>query len=151
MSLSAQKATPILVALLMAQAASGPLAASPMDLSSRTFGVLLGDQTRDQVLLTRDLDGDGSANGAGEAIVWLDLQAVNPSSSAFEIALFDDAAYILDLDETVIWGESAGFGGFIERARTLELIAAPAPPSVLLFGLGLAGLAWRRRAPLTQM
>ncbi len=55
-----------------------------------------GSMPTDYIYRTVDLDGDGSANGAGEAAVWLDLQALNPAASAFEIAFIGETAYIAD-------------------------------------------------------
>ncbi|MEM8504154.1 MAG: hypothetical protein AAF716_13495 [Cyanobacteria bacterium P01_D01_bin.1] len=50
----------------------------------------------DFIYRTEDLNSDGDANDAGEASIWLDLKAVNPNSSAFEISFIDDTAYIID-------------------------------------------------------
>ncbi|WP_116133857.1 hypothetical protein [Tropicimonas sp. IMCC34043] len=55
-----------------------------------------GNPTGDYVYRTIDLNGDGDANDAGEATRWLDLTAINPSSSPFEIAFDGDTAYIAD-------------------------------------------------------
>ncbi len=54
------------------------------------------DQSGDYVFRTQDLNNDGDANDAGEATVWLDLKALNPLSSAFEISFDGDTAYIAD-------------------------------------------------------
>ncbi len=50
----------------------------------------------DFVYRTVDLNNDGDANDMGEASIWLDLKALNPASSAFEIAFIDDVAFISD-------------------------------------------------------
>merc|ERR1712238_104575 len=58
----------------------------------------------DYVLRTQDLDGDGNANGPGEATIWCDLgvlvsELLNKPpnvSSAFEIVFIGDVAYISD-------------------------------------------------------
>jgi len=63
-----------------------------------------GSQPDDYVLRTQDLDGDGNANGPGEAIVWCNLgvlvsELLNKPpgiSSAFEIVFIGDIAYIAD-------------------------------------------------------
>lgn len=55
-----------------------------------------GSPTGDWVYRTQDLNGDGDANDAGEATRWLDLKAINPSSSPFEIVWDGDTAYITD-------------------------------------------------------
>lgn len=52
--------------------------------------------TGDWVYRTQDLNGDGDANDAGEATRWLDLKALNASSSPFEIRFDGDTAYIID-------------------------------------------------------
>ena len=50
----------------------------------------------DVVYRTIDRNGDGDAQDAGEASVWLDLQTLNPTSSAFEISFTGEIAYITD-------------------------------------------------------
>jgi hypothetical protein len=55
-----------------------------------------GNPTGDFVYRTLDLNGNGNAEDIGEASVWLDLQALNPASSPFEIAFLDDVAFISD-------------------------------------------------------
>lgn len=50
----------------------------------------------DFVYRTQDLNNDGDANDLGEATVWLDLKALNPASSAFEITFSGDDAFIAD-------------------------------------------------------
>ncbi|MEL7313415.1 MAG: hypothetical protein AAFN08_00490 [Cyanobacteria bacterium J06559_3] len=60
----------------------------------------------DVVYRTLDLNGDGDAQDEGESSVWLDLQTLNPSSSAFDIEFIGDVAYISDLvggDDDVIY------------------------------------------------
>ncbi len=60
-----------------------------------TPGVLSGE-SRDLVYKTADRNGDGDANDEGEASIWLDLQTVNPNSSAFEISFAGNVAYVTD-------------------------------------------------------
>lgn len=55
-----------------------------------------GNPSGDFVYRTEDLNGDGDANDAGEASVWLDLQMLNPAASAFEIRFEGDVAFIAD-------------------------------------------------------
>ncbi|MEM9782188.1 MAG: Ig-like domain-containing protein [Pseudomonadota bacterium] len=55
-----------------------------------------GSAPADAVYRTVDLNGDGDAEDAGEATLWLDLQTVVPSSSAFEIAFVGDVAFVND-------------------------------------------------------
>lgn len=65
--------------LVNAQAPSGP----------RYGGVLIGDLRLDQVLMSRDLDGDGNADGDGEVTVFFDAQnqsgLENPTKSVFVV------------------------------------------------------------------
>jgi len=56
----------------------------------------VGTPNGDFVYRTRDLNGDGDANDAGESSVWLDLTALSPTSSPFEIRFDGDVAYIID-------------------------------------------------------
>ena len=50
-------------------------------ISTQTItGVLVADQRKDQVLLLQDLDGDGTAQGAGETTVFFDAD----NASGFE-------------------------------------------------------------------
>jgi len=64
----------------------------------------IGSQPFDAVYRTVDLDGDGSANGPGEATVWCNLSIlvsellgeVQYISSAFELVFIGDTAYIMD-------------------------------------------------------
>ncbi|PID42678.1 MAG: hypothetical protein CSB48_08865 [Proteobacteria bacterium] len=56
----------------------------------------LGNPSGDYVYRTEDLNGDGDANDAGESSIWLDLTALNPSSSPFEISFDGSTAYIAD-------------------------------------------------------
>ncbi|MEM1170981.1 MAG: PEP-CTERM sorting domain-containing protein [Cyanobacteria bacterium P01_H01_bin.35] len=56
----------------------------------------VGTPNGDFVYRTVDLNNDGDANDMEEASIWLDLKALNPASSAFEIAFIDDVAFISD-------------------------------------------------------
>ncbi|PIE44068.1 MAG: hypothetical protein CSA50_02050 [Gammaproteobacteria bacterium] len=56
----------------------------------------LGNPSGDYVYRTEDINGDGDANDAGESSIWLDLTALNPSSSPFEISFDGSTAYIAD-------------------------------------------------------
>lgn len=55
-----------------------------------------GTPTGDWVYRTQDLNGDGDANDVGEATQWLNLKAINPSSSPFEIRFDGNDAYVMD-------------------------------------------------------
>ncbi|MEO0825510.1 MAG: PEP-CTERM sorting domain-containing protein [Cyanobacteria bacterium J06639_16] len=80
----------------------------------------------DFVYRTEDLNGDGDANDAGEARVWLDLKALNPNSSAFEITFIGDVAYIIDsvgIETNVIYrAEDKDGSGVIEAGEATVLI-----------------------------
>lgn len=52
----------------------------------------------DYVYRTQDLNDDGDAEDAGDATLWLDLKALNPAASAFEVSFDGDAAYVTDTD-----------------------------------------------------
>ncbi|MER2509139.1 MAG: hypothetical protein ABTQ27_10320 [Amaricoccus sp.] len=51
----------------------------------------------DMIYRTVDLNGDGDADDAGEATVWLDLQQVIATSVPFDIAFDGKVAYVADL------------------------------------------------------
>lgn len=58
-----------------------------LDLHVTPRGVAFyGDNPTDSVYRLVDRNGDGDAQDAGEASVWLHLQSLNPSSSPFEIS-----------------------------------------------------------------
>ena len=50
----------------------------------------------DAIYRTEDLNGDGDANDEGEATVYLDLSALVPSSSAFDVSFIGDRGYLSD-------------------------------------------------------
>lgn len=59
-------------------------------LTSRvTNGILVGDQRKDQLLLLQDIDGDGTASGAGETTVFFDETnasgIVDPTENIFNV------------------------------------------------------------------
>jgi len=51
----------------------------------------------DALYRTVDLNSDGDANDENEATLWMDVQNLIPSSSAFGLTFLDDTAYISDL------------------------------------------------------
>lgn len=82
--------------------------AFPLELNRRIFGVLLGDQTRDQVLLTRDLNGDGDALDLGEVTVYFDATnasgLASPTGNVFTIYQAGDRSiYVGDGDTDTIY------------------------------------------------
>ncbi|MEM9212789.1 MAG: SGNH/GDSL hydrolase family protein [Cyanobacteria bacterium P01_F01_bin.150] len=80
----------------------------------------------DFIYRTEDLNGDGDANDADEARVWLDLKALNPNSSAFEITFIGDVAYIIDSaggDPNVLYrAEDANGDGTIDTSEASVLV-----------------------------
>ncbi|MEM6637873.1 MAG: Ig-like domain-containing protein [Pseudomonadota bacterium] len=65
-----------------------------------------GSQPTDAVYRTIDLNGDGDADDAGESSIWIDLQTLIPSSSAFDISFVGDVAFVNDTaggSPNVIW------------------------------------------------
>ncbi len=55
-----------------------------------------GSRTATGSIAPRNLNGDGDANDEGEATQWLNLKAINASSSPFEIRFDGDTAFIID-------------------------------------------------------
>lgn len=55
---------------------------------------------QDAIYRTVDLNGDGDANDAGEATVWLDLQTVIDTSVPFDLSFDGNVAYLNDLTGT---------------------------------------------------
>ncbi len=74
-----------LLLALMPQASS----AQPADYDARTGGILVSDQTVDSVVLTRDLNGDGDCDDAGEIIEFFSANnasgLVDPTTNTFTI------------------------------------------------------------------
>ncbi|WP_372573066.1 RCC1 domain-containing protein [Ruegeria jejuensis] len=52
---------------------------------------------QDAIYRTLDLNGDGDANDAGEATLWLDLQSVIDTAVPFDLSFDGDVAYLNDL------------------------------------------------------
>ncbi|MEM6403640.1 MAG: DNRLRE domain-containing protein, partial [Cyanobacteria bacterium P01_D01_bin.116] len=79
-----------------------------------------------------DLNQDGDANDAGESSIWLDLKALNPSSSPFEITFINDVAYIIDsvgIDTNVIYrAEDTDGSGSIEAGEVTVLVDETTAP-----------------------
>lgn len=55
-----------------------------------------GSEPTDAVYRTEDLNGDGDAEDEGEARIWLDLQTIAPTASAFDITFVGDVAFVND-------------------------------------------------------
>ena len=86
----------------------------------------VGTPNGDFVYRTQDLNHDGDANDTNESSIWLDLKALNPNSSAFEITFIDDVAYVIDsvgIDTNVIYrAEDINSNGNIETDEVTVLI-----------------------------
>ncbi len=50
----------------------------------------------DGIYRTEDLNGDGDANDAGEATLWLDLTELVPTSSPYDLSFIGDRGYLID-------------------------------------------------------
>lgn len=105
----------------------------------------------DAIYRTVDLDGDGSANGASEATLWLDLQTVVATSAPFELVFVGPVAYLLDpagaAPDTIWRIEDRDGSGTIEAAT--EVTAFVTKPTAfgapIDFSLGNTGetlLVW---------
>ena len=103
-----------------------------------------GSRPTDAVYRTVDLNGDGDANDEYESSIWLDLQDLNSSSSAFDIEFSDNVAYIADLvggDDDVIYRAEDGNGnGVIDVGEANVFIDDANPFGVPLdFSLAVDG------------
>ncbi|KIC48030.1 Ig-like domain-containing protein [Tateyamaria sp. ANG-S1] len=82
---------------------------------------------QDAIYRTVDLNGDGDANDAGEATVWLDLQTVIDTSVPFDLSFDGDVAYLNDLAGTgtdVIYRiEDANGDGTIQTDEVTSFIS----------------------------
>jgi len=80
----------------------------------------------DVVYRTADLNRDGDALDEGESSVWLDLQSINPASSAFDIEFIGDVAYISDLvggdDDVIYRAEDIDGSGTVEQSEVSVFI-----------------------------
>lgn len=114
----------------------------------------------DAIYRTLDRDGDGSANGAGEATLWLDLQAVVATSSPFELVFQGTVAYLLDpsgaAPDTIWRIEDRDASGTIDAATEVSAFATKetAFGAPLDFSLGNDGgtlLVWEWRDPAREV
>ena len=93
-----------------------------------------GNPSGDVVYRTHDLNGDGDANDAGESSIWLDLGALDASSSPFEIAFDGDAAFITDTaggNPRIYRAEDVDGSGKIESDEVVEFVAQGDAPFAL--------------------
>ncbi|HMR31601.1 MAG TPA: hypothetical protein PKA13_10515 [Geminicoccaceae bacterium] len=88
----------------------------------------------DVVYRTIDRNGDGDAQDKGEASVWLDLQTLNPTSSAFEISFTGEIAYITDTNgsapDTIYRAVDANGNGTIDSGEATVFLADNSPLGV---------------------
>ncbi|MEM6408885.1 MAG: VPLPA-CTERM sorting domain-containing protein [Pseudomonadota bacterium] len=94
----------------------------------------LANPNGDVVYRTTDLNGDGDANDAGESSVWLDLGALDPSSSPFEITFDGDAAFITDTaggSPRIYRAEDIDGNGAVEMSEVVEYVAQGDAPFAL--------------------
>lgn len=88
----------------------------------------------DVVYRTIDRNGDGDAQDRGEANVWLNLQTLNPSSSAFEISFTGETAYITDTNgaapDTIYRAVDRNGNGTVESGGVGTFIADNSPLGV---------------------
>jgi uncharacterized protein (TIGR03118 family) len=105
----------------------------------------------DAIYRTVDLDGDGSANGAGEATLWLNLQTVVATSSPFELVFVGDTAYLIDpsgaAPDTVFRIRDSDGNGSIDASTEVSTFAVRetafgAPIDFSLAAQGDALLVW---------
>lgn len=103
------------------------------DSNNNVYIVNAGVRSRpaDGIYRTRDLNGDGDANDAGEATLWLDLARLNPAASAFEITFQGDVAFVSDtvgIDTNVIYrAEDVNGDGSISDDEVSVFIAGDNP------------------------
>ncbi|MEM8697957.1 MAG: Ig-like domain-containing protein [Pseudomonadota bacterium] len=55
-----------------------------------------GSLPTDAIYRTEDLNGDGDAEDAGEAGLWLDIASIVPTSAAFDLTFIGDVAFVMD-------------------------------------------------------
>jgi len=75
----------------------------------------------DAIFRTVDLNNDGDANDKDESSLWMDVQSLIPSSSAFDITFMNDVAYFADLvggnPDTVFRAHDVNANGVIETGE----------------------------------
>ncbi|MQY43666.1 hypothetical protein GG681_13550 [Epibacterium sp. SM1969] len=94
----------------------------------------LGNPSGDFVYRTQDLNGDGDANDAGESSVWLDLTALDASSSPFEITFDGEVAFITDTaggNPRIYRAEDRDGNGVVEATEVVEFVAQGDAPFAL--------------------
>jgi hypothetical protein len=86
-----------------------------------------GSSPTDAIYRTVDRNGDGDANDAGEATVWLNLQTLNANSSAFDLSFIGDVAYLNDTNggdpDTVYRIQDKNRNGVIDTGEATVFIS----------------------------
>ncbi|ABV93556.1 hypothetical protein Dshi_1814 [Dinoroseobacter shibae DFL 12 = DSM 16493] len=94
----------------------------------------LGNPAGDVVYRTEDLNGDGDANDIGESAIWLDLGALDPSSSPFEITFDGNAAFIADTaggTPRIYRAEDSDGSGSVDMTEVVEYVPQGDAPFAL--------------------
>ncbi len=82
---------------------------------------------QDAIYRTEDLNGDGDANDAGEARLWLDLTTLTATPVPFDLSFDGDVAYLSDVaggDPDVIWRiEDKDGNGSISPEEAVKFIS----------------------------
>lgn len=94
----------------------------------------VGKPDGDVVYRTEDLNGDGDANDAGESVIWLDLTALDASSSPFEITFDGDTAFITDTaggSPRIYRAEDSNGNGTIDASEVVQYVAEGDAPFAL--------------------
>lgn len=78
----------------------------------------VSSRPQDGIYRTVDLNGDGDAEDAGEASLWLDLSAVVPTSSPFDLSFIGARGYLIDpsgsAEDSIYTFEDTDGSGVIE-------------------------------------
>lgn len=106
-----------------------------------------GTPTGDWVYRTEDLNGDGDANDAGEAVQWLDLKALNVASSPFEIRFDGDTAYVIDsagaTPNTIYTARDADGNGVVEGSEVTVFATDATTGAIFDFAMDVGlGSVW---------
>lgn len=110
---------------------------SPNGLWEPTPGVVFvlnagtSSEPLDAIYRTEDLNGDGDADDAGEATLWMDISALFDPSTPFELTFIGEAAYFADLRggdvDAIIRAEDADGSGSVDADEWGVFIDADNP------------------------
>ncbi len=106
-----------------------------------------GSPSGDWVYRTQDVNGDGDANDSGEATRWLDLKALNPASSPFEVRFQGDTAYVIDsagaADNVIYAARDADGNGVVDGAEVSVFASAATTGATFDFAMDVGlGSVW---------